>query len=124
MNSPKNLVILLLSLWFVAASCASDPGPTPTVTLSRTRVPSQEHVDVQGVGFTPGRNVTSHLLTPDGTEFPVLPILTDAQGEFTHDIDTLLLAAGMHELWVVDDATNTSSNVARFEVTPDQPASQ
>jgi hypothetical protein len=121
MKLRQNLFVLLISLCFAAASCGSDTGSTPTVTLSRTRVPSQEHVDVQGIGFTPSRNVTSHLRTPDGTEFPVLPILTDGQGEFTHDIDTLLLTVGTHELWVVDDMTNVSSNVARFEVTPDQP---
>jgi hypothetical protein len=121
MKFRKNLILLLLSLSFAAASCRSDTGNTPTLTLSRTRVPSQERVDVQGMGFTPNHNVTSHLLTPDGTQFPVLPILTDSQGGFTHEIDTLLLAVGMHELWVVDDATNVASNVALFQVTPDQP---
>lgn len=121
MKFRKNLIVSLLSLSFVAASCMSDTGRTPTLTLSRTRVPSQESVDVQGMGFTPNHNVTSHLLTPDGTQFPVLPILTDSQGGFTHEIDTLLLAVGMHELWVVDDATNVASNVALFRVTSDQP---
>ena len=76
------------------------------------------------MGFTPSQNVTSHLLRPDGTEFPVLPILTDSQGEFTHDIDTLVLFVGAYELWVVDDASNVSSNIARFQVTRDQPLAQ
>ena len=93
----------------------------PTVTVSDERVAVLGHTAVQGRGFTPNQNVTSHLLRPDGTEFPVLPILTNAQGEFTHDIDTLVLSVGMHELWVVDDATNVSSNVARFQVTRSQP---
>jgi hypothetical protein len=32
----------------------------------------------------------------------------------------LLLDAGTHELWVVDDASNRTSNVARFDVTREQ----
>ncbi len=96
----------------------------PTVTISPERVSVLGHTAVQGMGFTPNQNVTSHLLRPDGTEFPVLPILTDAQGEFKHDIDTLVLSVGMHELWVVDDVTNVSSNVARFQVTRDQPPAE
>jgi len=102
-------------------SCATDVDDTPTVTVSPTRVPTLGHVDVQGTGFTPNQNVTSHLRAPDGSEFPFLPILTDSEGEFTHDIDTLVLLVGTHELWVVDDVSNVSSNVARFEVTRDQP---
>ncbi len=76
---------------------------------------------MKGTGFTPKRNVLSHLRRPDGTEFPVLPMLTDDRGEFTHDIDTLLLAPGIHEVWVEDEASKTSSNIARFEVTLAQP---
>ena len=60
---------------------------------------------------------------PDSREFPVLPILTDDRGEFTHEIDTLLLEIGTHELWVVDDTSRVSSNVVRFEVTPEPPPS-
>lgn len=73
-----------------------------------------------GSGFTPNSNVTSHLLQPDGREFPPLPILTDSNGAFTHDIDTLLLLVGTHELWVVDDTTGVTSNTAQFEVTREQ----
>jgi len=53
---------------------------------------------------------------PDGKEYPVLPIVADARGEFTHEIDTLLLALGTHELWVMDDSSKTSSNRVQFEV--------
>ncbi len=35
----------------------------------------------------PNSNVQSHLRRPDGTEFREVSILTDAQGEFEHDID-------------------------------------
>jgi hypothetical protein len=74
-------------------------------------------VEMSGTGFTAKRNVSSHLRRPDGSEFPVLPLLTNDRGEFVHDIDTLLLAPGPHEVWVVDDASNVTSNVAHFEVT-------
>jgi hypothetical protein len=121
MNRGRLLVVLLLSLSCFAASCDSEQPGGPTVTVSPDRAPSQTYIDVRGRGFTPNANVMSHLREPDGREFPVLPILTDAEGEFTHEIDTLLLAPGTHELWVVDDASNVSSNIARFEVTKDQP---
>ncbi|PYS27453.1 MAG: hypothetical protein DMG11_16370 [Acidobacteria bacterium] len=108
------LPFLFVSFCFVTASCAQS---TPKLTLSTPRIQHHGHVGMQGTGFTPKHNVTSHLRRPDGTEFPVLPILTDDHGAFTHDIDTLLLSPGTHEVWVVDDTSKVSSNVARFEVT-------
>ncbi len=122
MKAGKSLFVLMVALSFVSVSCGTDTENTPTVTVSLDRVPDQGNLDVKGTGFTPNQNVTSHLLKPDGTEFPFLPILTDSNGEFTHEIESLLLDAGVHQLWVVDDASNVSSNIARFEVTKDQPA--
>jgi hypothetical protein len=63
--------------------------------------------------------VSSHLVRADGSEFPVLPLLTDSDGAFTHTIDTIILELGFHELWVVDDATGQESNRIRFEITFD-----
>jgi hypothetical protein len=48
-------------------------------------------------------------------------MLTDEKGEFEHEIETLLLAVGTHEVWVIDKKTGVSSNIATFEVTLDQP---
>ena len=121
MKAGKSLFVLMVALSLVSVSCGTDTENTPTVTVSLDRVPDQGNLDVKGTGFTPHQNVTSHLLKPDGTEFPFLPILTDGNGEFTHEIESLLLNAGVHQLWVVDDASNVSSNIARFEVTKDQP---
>ena len=73
-----------------------------------------------GKGFTPRSNVQSHLRRPDGTEFREVSILTDDHGEFEHDIDTLLLFRGVHDLWVEDSATGLTSNVAHFNATDDQ----
>ena len=109
---------ILLSL--AAASCASGTAQGPTIEVSVSRVPAKGWLVMTGSGFSPNQNVTSHLLQPDGREFPELPILADAEGQFAHDIDTLLLLVGTHELWVLDDTTGVTSNVARFEVTREQ----
>src|SRR5690242_6852924 len=106
---------LLLALFLIIAAAASAQR-TPNITVSPLQVVIPGHVGVQGSGFTPKHNVSSHLRKPDGSEYPVIPILTDDHGEFTHDIETLVLQVGTHELWVVDDTSKTSSNPVRFEV--------
>lgn len=111
-------ILFLVSLSLT--SCQPDAGSAPEIKLSLTRVPAKAHLEMTGTGFTPLANVTSHLLKPDGTEFPWLPMLADSNGEITHDIDTLLLAVGTHEVWVVDDTRGVSSNIVQFEVTLDQ----
>ncbi len=122
MNTRKVfLSVLFVLLCFVRASSAQS---TPRLTLSSVRIPHHGHVEVQGTGFTPKQNASSHLRRPNGTEFPVLPIRTDDRGEFTHDIDTLILGAGTYEVWVVDDSSKASSNLVRFEVTLEQPSSR
>ena len=126
MNTSRRLLLVSLFAFLWVAACGPDTdtvesGETgPTVMLSMTVVPAKEFIDVTGAGFTPNANVTSHLLQPDGREFPYLPILTDGNGGFTHEVDTLLLLVGTHELWVDDDTTGERSNVARFEVTREQ----
>ena len=114
-NAQLSFVILGALL---AAACAQ---AKPKVTVSPEKVLHTGHVVMRGTGFTPKVNVTSHLRRPDGTEFPVLPMLTDDRGQVMHDIDTLILTPGIHEIWVVEDRSKVSSNVARFEVTLDQP---
>jgi hypothetical protein len=76
---------------------------------------------MKGTGFTPKADVRSHLKRPNGTEFAELPMLTNDRGEFTHEIDTLLLVPGVHELWVIDSVSGVTSNVAQFEVVLEQP---
>lgn len=112
------LALLVVTAALIAASCTR---AEPRITVSMEKVPRQWMLDVHGAGFTPSHNVTSHLRRFDGTEFPILPILTDSRGEFTHQIDTMILELGIHELWVIDDVTGKSSNHAKFEVTYDYP---
>lgn len=64
-----------------------------------------------GRGFTRSYGVTSHL-----TGHSTLPIPTDAQGQFTKNIDSSSLAPGMYELWADDDATGISSGHVSFQV--------
>ena len=97
----------------------SDLQIKPTVTLSRERIPQNGWLKMYGKGFTPRSNVQSHLRRPDGTEFREVSILTDAQGGFEHDIDTLLLLRGVHDVWAVDSASGLTSNVAHFDATND-----
>ena len=129
----------LLALFLIGAACSKTESPatpestspppaaaqtantnTPTISLSRVRIPEKGWVKMFGKGFTPKQDVISHLRRPDGTEFPELHMLTDEHGEFTHDIETLLLKIGTHDLWVIDTTTGITSNVAHFEVTHDQ----
>src|SRR5262245_36196994 len=100
-----------------AVQSPSGAQNTPKLTLSATRIPDKGFVGVKGTGFTAYANVSSHLRRPDQTEFPVLPILTDKKGEFTHEIDTLLFLPGTYELWVVDDTTGKASEIVKFVVT-------
>jgi hypothetical protein len=102
------------------AAAKSDGQIKPTITLSRERIPRSGWTKVFGKGFTPKANVQSHLRRPDGTEFREIPILTDANGEFTHDIDTLLLLRGVHDVWVIDSTTGLTSNVVHFTATDEQ----
>jgi hypothetical protein len=112
----KNLfLILLLAVSLVLAGCTE--GRNPKVTLTPERLQHKGWVKMHGEGFTAMSDVRSHLKRPDGTEFPILPMLTDSKGEIFHEIDTLLLQPGVHEVWVIDSATKASSNVAKFEVT-------
>jgi len=118
MDTPKILLAaLLVSLLLGMVSCTQSK---PTITLSSTRVFHSGHVEMRGTGFTKSANVYSHLRRPDGTEFPVLPMMTNDRGEFTHDIDTLLLSPGTHEVWVEDIESKKTSDIVRFEVTNEQ----
>jgi hypothetical protein len=101
-----------------ASSTQTPAAPAPTIVLSSTRIPVKSFMDVKGSGFTSKSDLYSHLKKPNGSEYPVITMLSDAKGEFTHEIDTLLLQIGTHELWVIDSKSGVSSNVAKFEVIP------
>jgi hypothetical protein len=100
-----------------ATSSVQTPAvAAPTITISSTKVPVRTFIAVKGSGFARKSDLYSHLKKPDGKEYPVILMLSDDKGEFTHEIDTLLLQIGTHELWVIDAKSGVSSNVAKFEV--------
>ena len=115
------LLALLPALVFILQGCSESKPAGPKVTLSETRIPAKGNLQMHGSGFTPNSDCVSHLKRPDGTQFPELGLIADAKGEFSHEIETLLLGVGTHEVWVIDTKTGVSSNVATFEVTLDQP---
>jgi hypothetical protein len=120
MNTRKLvLATLLVSLLVVTDSCSTTPTK-PTITLAPQRVLHSGTVQMHGTGFTPSANVFSHLRRPDGTQFPVLPMRTNDRGEFQHEIETLLLSPGTHEVWVEDERSKTMSDIVRFEVILEQ----
>ena len=118
MRDLRRCLVLAIAAVTVAASCTQ---ADPQIRLSSERIPRHWKLEVHGAGFTPRQTVWTHLRRADGSEFPVLPILTDARGEFSHTIDTMIMELGTHELWVVDDRSGRTSNHARFEVTFDYP---
>ena len=109
----------LLAIAWLAIASGCSPQLNPQIRVSSERVPRHWKLEVRGSGFTPTHNVSSHLRRSDGSDFPTLPILTDARGEFTHTIDTMVMELGTHELWVMDDQSGRSSNHVTFEVTLD-----
>ena len=112
---------MMSAVLFILLGCSESAPAGPKITLSQTHVPAKGNIQMHGEGFTPGADCNSHLKRPDGNEFPVLGLIADEKGEFSHEIETLLLGLGTHEVWVIDTRTNKSSNVATFEVTLEQP---
>jgi len=115
------------TLTLVSCETTSTEQPSssaPEITLDKEVVVHKAFVHMHGSGFTPNADIRSHLRRPTGVEFPVLPILTDAKGEFNHEVDSLLMTPGKHELWVEDPTTGKTSNVATFEVTLDPAAGE
>src|SRR5688572_16063209 len=94
------LRLLIVSLLFVAASFAQRK---PQLALSPAKVHLGGEVTMRGVGFTEKKYALSHLRRPDGTEYPVLRLLANERGEFTHTVDTLLMDVGTYELWAIDE---------------------
>ena len=115
----KNSKILLASILCVLLGTLlfAQTKASPKITVWPEKVLHHGHVTLKGTGFSPKSNVLSHLKRPGGREFPILTMYTNDKGEIEHDIDTVVMEPGEHEVWVEDPKTNTTSNVAKFEVT-------
>ena len=113
----KKLTLLALILCVSLGTTLCAQKSAPKISVSPEKVLHLGHVELRGTGFTPKSNLRSHLRRPNGTEFPVLAMFTNDKGEILHDIDTVVFAPGVYETWVEDIKAQTTSNVARFEVT-------
>ena len=88
----------------------------PEIRVTPDRLKSGGSVMMTGTGFTPNRSVVSHLLRPDESEYNPLRLRANAKGEIAHQISSVMLQIGRHELWVEDEATQVVSNHVRFTV--------
>jgi hypothetical protein len=113
----KKLTTLLALTFCLLLGTVLSAQKAPKISVTPERVLHHNHVELKGTGFTPKSNVRSHLRRPDGTEFRVLEMFTNGKGEIEHDIDTVVLMPGVHEMWVEDMTAKVTSNVVRFEVT-------
>src|SRR6266571_5829051 len=104
---------LLVSFLLLASVYAQTK---PEISVSPVRVKAGDPVMLTGTGFTPNRSVMSHLRRPDASEYNPLRIRTDERGEFSHKIETVMMAAGTFELWAEDEASKVVSNRTLFRV--------
>ena len=88
----------------------------PTISISSDRVKLGDSVIVTGNGFTPNKSVLSHLRRPDGSEYNPLRFYTNARGEYSHKVDTVMMHEGTFELWSEDEPSHTLSNRVQFKV--------
>jgi hypothetical protein len=105
--------IALLGLLAVSLPAAAQPS----LTFSLAQMYHGEIVHIRGTGFTPNGDLLSHLIRPDGTEYPETPFKADAQGTMTHEITIVPNTFGTYELLVEDLATKTSAS-QRFLMVP------
>jgi hypothetical protein len=89
----------------------------PSVTFSVAQIYHGEYVQVRGTGFTPNGQVTSHLMRPDGTEYPEMPMKADAKGIVTHQITIVPNTFGTYELQL-EDRTTKEVATQRFLMVP------
>ncbi|HEX4999227.1 MAG TPA: hypothetical protein VFY29_13455 [Terriglobia bacterium] len=115
------LPVLVFSILAAGASLlaagALHSVAAPAVTVSPARMLRGGIVTMKGVGFTPKASVGSHLRRPDGTEFNILPMMTNDRGEITHEIETFILDPGVYEVWIDDETAKKSTEHVKFEVT-------
>jgi hypothetical protein len=107
------LVALFVSGLVVSAKAQS----APVLTFSVAQITHGEYVKVRGTGFTPNGQVASHLMRPDLTEYPEMPMKADARGVVTHEITIVPNTFGTYELQFVDRTTKAIAT-QRFLMVP------
>jgi hypothetical protein len=107
------LSLLVGSLWLIGATYSQSK---PTISISSDHVKLGDSLIVTGNGFTPNKSVLSHLRRPDGSEYNPLRFYTNAKGEYSHKIDTVMMHEGTFEVWAEDEPAHTISNRVQFKV--------
>jgi hypothetical protein len=107
--------VVLLAL--VLSGLGSPVSAAPSLTFSAAQIYHGEIVQVRGTGFTPKGQVMSHLMRPDGTEYPEMPMKADAKGLVTHQITIVPNTFGTYELQF-EDLTTKAVATQRFLMVP------
>ena len=105
----------LVALFVVAV--AHPAGAQPSLNFSASQILHGEIVHITGTGFTPRGAILSHLIRPDGTEYPETAMTADADGNIKHDITIVPNTYGTYELELDDVATKRSAT-QRFLMVP------
>jgi hypothetical protein len=107
----------ILALLAFCCALASPALAAPSLSFSASQIYHGEIVQVRGTGFTPNGQVTSHLMRPDGTEYPQMPMKADAKGIVTHEITIVPNTFGTYELQL-EDRTTRAVATQRFLMVP------
>jgi hypothetical protein len=87
------------------------PTPVMKVSALQTKTAEGDSYYFTGSGFTPSYTVTLHVRGPDYLELYPLKLNTDLQGNFSYAPGISIFGKqGLYYYWVVDDATNKSSD--------------
>src|SRR5215470_7557498 len=109
--------VVLVFLFVCSLALPAHVLAAPSLTFSVSQIVHGEYVDVRGTGFTPNGQVGSHLMRPDGTEYPEMPMKADAKGVVTHQITIVPNTFGTYELQLEDRKTGEVAT-QRFLMVP------
>jgi hypothetical protein len=92
----------------------------PKITLAPRLIKEGQTVNVSASGFTPNGHVRTHLVRPDGSEYPEMQFVADARGNVAHVIRIILIQLGTYELQMID-LTSKAVGSSRFMVVEGAP---
>jgi hypothetical protein len=120
-------LLILLFLASATLACATSAAAEPRLTLAAYQVTPGTAVVIRAAGFTPSGIVISHLIRPDGSEYPTMTFEADGKGEFSHTITIVPTMIGTYEVRMTD-RDSKASTTTRFLMaatgTPGLPESQ
>lgn len=116
-NPQRMRSVVLLAVFLSSLVLSAQAQSAPSLTFSVSQITHGEYVNVRGTGFTPNGQVMSHLMRPDGTEYPEMPMKADAKGVVTHQITIVPNTFGTYELQF-EDKTTKAIATQRFLMVP------